>query len=37
LTSVEIQSIQRLLERLLERVDRGEIQAVAAPDAGVAP
>lgn len=31
LTNVEIQSIQRLLQRLLERIDRGEITTVAPP------
>ena len=32
LTNVEIQSIQRLLARLLERVDRGEITTVPPPN-----
>jgi hypothetical protein len=31
LSNVEIQSIQRLLKRLLDRVDRGEITTVAPP------
>jgi hypothetical protein len=32
LTSMEIQAIQRLLERLLQRVDKGEITALPAPE-----
>ena len=32
LTSMEIQTIQRLLERLLQRVDKGEITALPAPE-----
>jgi hypothetical protein len=35
LTSMEIQAIQRLLERLLQRIDKGEINAL--PPAGSAP
>lgn len=37
LTTAEIQAIQRLLGRLLDRIDRGDIRAVSSPAASSSP